>query len=104
MNHCQCNHPTFPSRRNFRFRVEHFIAPHHRLAIALGQCSERAACPEGIAYIANRPLDAAFLIAGPHLTGLRGEVIVRAQLEQTGIELNLVAAVPARRISDCRRE
>src|SRR3977135_4109445 len=69
----------------------HLIAPGQRLAIALGQGCERSACPEGVADIADGSLHATFLIAGADLTGARHKMIVGPQLQESRVEVNLVA-------------
>ncbi len=68
------------------------IAPQQSLAIAFRQRGEGAARPERITYITDGPFDPAFLIASPHLARARSEVIVRAQLNQSRMKLNLIAA------------
>jgi hypothetical protein len=72
--------------------MRHFVPPCHSLTIAFSQRSECPSGPERIADIADGPLHAPLLIAGPHLTGTRCEVIMRAQFQQARIELNLIAA------------
>ena len=52
------------------------IAPEQGLAVAVGQCGEGAAGPEGIAYIADGAFHASFLIARAHLAGPWHKVIV----------------------------
>src|SRR5882762_4947137 len=68
------------------------VAPEEGLTIALFQGSEVAAGPEGFAHVTYRAFDAAFLIAGPHLAGTGDAVIVGTQLQQTGMEVDLIAA------------
>ena len=68
------------------------IAPQPGLAIAFGQRGEGAAGPERIAHIADGAFHAPFLIARAHLARPWREVIVRAQLDQAGMEQNLIAA------------
>ena len=72
--------------------VRDLVAPEQGLPIAFGQRGEGAARPERIADIADGAFHAAFLIAGAHLARPWREVIVRAQLDQSGIETG----------SDCR--
>ena len=62
------------------------------MAIAFGQRGKGSARPERIANIADGSFHAAFLIAGAHLARPRGEVIMRAQLDQPGVKLDLVTA------------
>jgi len=72
--------------------VRNLIAPKPSLAIAFGQRGETSACPERVAHIAGGAFHAAFLIAGAHLAGSWGEVIMRAQFDQPGMKLDLIAA------------
>ena len=72
--------------------MRHLIAPQPGLTIAFGQGGEGPARPEGIAHIADGSFHAPFLIAGAHLAGLWREVVMGAQFDQAGIEVNLVAA------------
>src|SRR5437764_15454717 len=62
------------------------------MAIAFGQRGKGSARRERIAHIADGPFHAAFLIAGAHLARPWSEVIMRAQLYQPGVKLNLIAA------------
>src|SRR5215472_7549284 len=68
------------------------IAPSQRLPVALGQRGEGAACPERIPNIANGSFHAAFLIPGADLAGTSDKVIMRAQLHQPWMEVDLIAA------------
>lgn len=68
------------------------IAPQQRLAVAFGQSSEVAPGPERFTNIADGSLDAAFLIARAHLTGLGLEVIVTGTLEDSRMKLDEIAA------------
>ena len=68
------------------------VPPEQRLAIAFVQRGEVAAGPEGFAHVTNGAFHAAFLIAGPHLAGPGDEVIMGAQLQQTRMEMDLIAA------------
>jgi len=68
------------------------VSPEEGLTIAFLQGGEVAAGPEGFAYVTNGAFDAAFLIAGPHLAGTGDAVIVGTQLQQTGMEVDLIAA------------
>lgn len=70
----------------------HLLAPHQRLAVAFGQCGEGPAGPEGVAYIADGAFDAPFLITGAYLAWPRDAVIVSAEFQQPGIEVNLITA------------
>ena len=72
--------------------VRDLIAPEQSLAIAFGQRGEGSARPERIAHIADGSFHAPFLIAGAHLARPWREVIVRAQLDQPGVKLDLIAA------------
>ena len=72
--------------------VRHLVAPLQRLAVALLQCGERARRPVGIAYEPYRPFHAPFLIAGPHLTRFRLEVVVTGQFQQPRVEMDQTAA------------
>src|SRR5215203_3848320 len=72
--------------------MRYLITPDERLPVTLGERSEGTARPEGFAYIANRALHAAFLIAGPDLARARDEVIMRAQFQQARVEMDLVGA------------
>ena len=56
----------------------HLIAPEHSLAIAFGQCGERAAGKERIAHIADGSFHASFLIASAYLARLWSKVIMGA--------------------------
>jgi hypothetical protein len=71
--------------------VGDLITPHQRLAIAFRQRSEDTASPEGIAYVANSPFHAAFLISRAYLARTWREVVVSGQLQQSWVEMNLVA-------------
>src|SRR5437764_4037635 len=62
------------------------------MAIAFGQRGKGSARRERIAHIADGTFDAAFLIAGAHLARPWSEVIMRAQLDQPGVKLDLIAA------------
>jgi hypothetical protein len=68
------------------------VTPEQSLPVALGKRSEDTARPKGFANITNGAFHAAFLITGADLTGARSEVIVRAQLQQARVEMNLVAS------------
>ena len=72
--------------------VRHFIPPHERLAIAFRQCGEDSAGPERIPYIPNNPFHAAFLISRAYLARTWRAVIVRRQLQQPRVEMNLIPA------------
>ena len=72
--------------------VRDFIAPQKRLAIAIRQGREHAACPERIAYIPDGPFHAALLISRSYLARTWHEVIVSGQFQQPRVEMNLVAA------------
>jgi hypothetical protein len=72
--------------------MRHLIAPEQCLTIAFGKCSERTTGPEGFAHITYGSLHAAFLITGADLTGARCEVIVRAQLHQSRVEVDLISS------------
>ena len=68
------------------------VPPEEGLTIAFFQGGEVAAGPEGFAHVTNGAFDAAFLISGPHLAGAGDAVVVGAQLQQTGMEVDLIAA------------
>ena len=68
------------------------VTPEKGLAVQLFQSGERSAGPERLAYIENRSFHASFLISCPYLAGTRGEVIMRAQVQQSRMKVNLVAA------------
>ena len=68
------------------------VAPEEGLSITLFQGGEVAAGPEGFTHVTNHAFDAAFLITGPHLTGTSDAVVVGTQLQQTGMEVDLIAA------------
>src|ERR1035438_9534839 len=68
------------------------ISPEQGLTIAFLQGGEVAAGPEGFAYVTNGAFDPAFLIAGPHLARAGDAVVVGAQLQQPGMEVDLVTA------------
>src|SRR5450631_2808454 len=72
--------------------MRHLIAPDESLAITLSQSRESAARPERVAYIANGPFHAAFLITPPHLAGFRREVIVRAKVDEARMKQDVTAA------------
>lgn len=76
--------------------MRHLIAPRQSLAVAFGQRGEAPSGPERIAYITDGSLHATLLVAGAHLTAhltrAGCKVIMRAQLDQAGIEQNLIAA------------
>ena len=60
--------------------VRHLIAPEPCLPIAFGERGEgTAGPPERFAHIANRSLNAPFLIAGADLTGPSDEVVISAR-------------------------
>src|SRR5258708_37150752 len=67
------------------------IPPQQGLTVALFQRGEAAPSPEGLAYISNHPLHAAFLVSGAHLARARHAVIMGAQLHQAGVEMDLIA-------------
>src|SRR5262249_27222478 len=71
--------------------MRYLIAPQPCLPIAFGQRGETAAGPEGVADVANGALHASLLVTGADLTGLRFEMIVRREFDQTRIEENLIA-------------
>ena len=71
--------------------VRHLIAPEPCLPIAFGERGEGTAGPERFAHIANRSLNAPFLIAGADLTGPSDEVVMSAELHQSRVEVDLVA-------------
>src|SRR5689334_1174196 len=68
------------------------VTPSHRLPVALGQRSEATTRPKRIGDIANCSFHAALLICGTDLAGTCDKVIMRAQLQQTGMEVDLIAA------------
>ena len=72
--------------------VRVLVAPELSLAIAFGQRGKSSACPERVANIADSAFHAAFLIAGAHLARPWSEVIMRAQLDQPRVKLDLIAA------------
>src|SRR5215469_6276855 len=72
--------------------MRHLVTPEQGLAVQLFQSSECSAGPEGLAYKKNGSLHAPFLISGPYLAGARSKVIMRAQVQQARIKVNLVAA------------
>jgi hypothetical protein len=67
------------------------VAREQSLPVAFSERGEGTARPERFADITNGALHAAFLVARPHLTGTRHEVIMGAQFQQSWIEVNLVA-------------
>lgn len=69
-----------------------FIAPLYSLAIAFGERGEMPARKERIAHIANGSFHTPFLIAPAHLARLWSEVIMGAQLDQPGVEEDVIAA------------
>jgi hypothetical protein len=72
--------------------MRNLVPPSQSLTVAFLQGGEVAAGPEGFAHVTNRTFDAAFLIASPNLAGAGYAVIVSAQFQQTGMEVDLVAA------------
>src|SRR5713226_70430 len=72
--------------------VRNLISPEQSLTIAFGQRCEGAARPERIADIADGPLHTPFLIARAHLARPWSEVVVRAQLDESRVKQNLIAA------------
>src|SRR5215471_1167852 len=69
----------------------HLVTPAQGLAIQLLQSGERAAGPERFAYIENRSFHSPLLISCLYLTGTRSKVIMRAQVQQSRVKVNLVA-------------
>src|SRR5262245_12145320 len=68
------------------------VTPSQRLPVALGQRSEAPARPKRIPNIANRSFHPALLIRGTDLAGTCDKVIMRAQFQQTGMKVDLIAA------------
>lgn len=68
------------------------IAPQPGLAIAFGQSGETAARPKRIANIANGPFHTPFLIPGTGLTRPGREMIMRTELNQARVKINVIAA------------
>src|SRR5207253_9173795 len=68
------------------------VTPEKGLAVQLFQSGERSAGPERLAYIENRSFHASYMISCPYLAGTKGEVIMRAQVQQTRMKVNKVAA------------
>src|ERR1700730_4034466 len=68
------------------------VTPEKGLAVQLSQSGERSCGPERLAYIKNCSLHSSFLISCPYLAGARSEVIMRAQVQQPRMKVNLVAA------------
>src|SRR5437763_9183715 len=68
------------------------VTPSQRLPVALGQRSEATARPKRIADIANCSFHAALLIRGTDLAGTCDKVIMRAQLQQARMKVDLIAA------------
>src|SRR5258708_7553566 len=68
------------------------VPPEEGLTIALFQGGEVATGPEGFAHVTNGAFDAAFLIAGPYLAGTGDAMVMGTQLQQTRMEVDLIAA------------
>src|SRR4029079_16213743 len=68
------------------------ITPNQRLSVALSQRSEAAARPKRIPDIANRAFHTALLIRGADLAGTCDKVIMRAQLQQARMKVDLITA------------
>src|ERR1700747_3490057 len=72
--------------------MSHLVTPEKGLTIQLFERGERSAGPERFACIENRSFHSPFLISCPHLARTRSAVIMRAQVQQSRMEVNLVAA------------
>ena len=75
-----------------RALVSDLIAPEEGLAIALFQSGKAAAGPERFSYVANGSLHAPFLISCADGAGSRQAMIVSAEFEQAGMEVDGVTA------------
>jgi hypothetical protein len=61
------------------------------LSVEVVDGGEAARGEERVAEVLDRPLDAAFLIAAGDGARLRGEVVVAGELEQAGVEADVLA-------------
>ena len=67
------------------------LAPEARLGVEVVQVGERARGEEAVAYVADRALDAALLVAARDRHRARLEAVVRGELQQRRVEADRVA-------------
>ena len=72
--------------------MSNLVAPEKGLTIALLQSVEGTGGPEGLAYIADRSLDATLLISRAHRAGPGQKVVVTTEFEKSRIKEDGVAA------------
>src|SRR5438552_1716606 len=81
--------------------MSNLVAPEKGLTIALLQSVEGTGGPEGLAYIADRSLDATLLISRAHRAGPGQKVVVTTEFEKSRIkEDGVAAATPSSLIRD----
>src|SRR5439155_26167774 len=61
------------------------------LRVEIGERGDTAGGEEGVAEVLNRPLDLPFLVAAVGRARLGGEVVVPRELEEPGVEADVIA-------------
>ena len=72
--------------------MSHLVAPLTSLAVEVGQGGERTRGEEARPCVLNGALHAPFFIAPRGTAGAGGEVVEGGEFQQTGMEVNGVAA------------
>ena len=74
-----------------RALMSHLVAPLESLAVKIGEGGEGARGEEILTYILDGPFDAPFFISSGRAARTRGEVVVRGEFQEAGVEVNGIA-------------